>query len=433
MASSGGRRKELLLVAFHFPPIQFSSGVHRTLSFAKFLPRFGWASRVLTVRPEAYPHVDDANLELLPPGLEVIRSFALDAQRHLSIGGKHPGFLSIPDRWQSWIPSGIATGLRAVRRRRPTAIFSTYPVASALVIARAVHRRTGVPWIVDLRDPIVFGDYPAPAGRRRRIYESLERSVFDEAAAVIVATEGAKRLYRKRYPEAPPLHVIENGVDHELFAEVRRETEPPRPGDEIRILHSGHVYANGRDPGPLFAALSILKDEGICAPSTLRIAFRATGCDDFVLAQARRHGVDDLIDVLPPVAYRDALLEMCSASGLLVLQGKAFDSQIPAKVYEYLASGRPILALTGTNGETGRMLRAFGVDALCPLEDRAAIVDALRGFVARLRSGDTQPAAQDLYPLSRCERTERLARVLDETLGALGPRSAERGIRAQRA
>src|SRR5690606_29328565 len=118
--------------------------------------------------------------------LDVTRSFALDTRRHLSIRGRYPKLLAIPDRWQSWIPAGIATGLRVLRHRRPAAILSTYPIASALVIGRALHRRTGLPWIADLRDPMVFGDYPEPTGRLRRAYQQLERTVFAEANAVVL-------------------------------------------------------------------------------------------------------------------------------------------------------------------------------------------------------------------------------------------------------
>ena len=82
--------KRVLLIAFHFPPVQGSSGVQRTLRFARYLPDFGWEPIVLTAHPRAYAETSDDQLKDIPPGVRVIRAPAWDSSRHLSIAGRYP-------------------------------------------------------------------------------------------------------------------------------------------------------------------------------------------------------------------------------------------------------------------------------------------------------------------------------------------------------
>ena len=113
-------QKRLLLVAFHFPPLQGSTGVHRSLAFARYLGRYGWDVTVLTVTPGAYPRQSGDNNELIPEGIRVVRARGFDAQRHLSVFGRYPRALATPDRWSSWIYSGVQAGRRLLREWSPT-------------------------------------------------------------------------------------------------------------------------------------------------------------------------------------------------------------------------------------------------------------------------------------------------------------------------
>ena len=142
----------LLVVAFHFPPVQGSSGYLRTLKFIRYLPEFGIRPTVLTVNPKAYLATNLQLLSQIPAGIEVKRSFALDVRRHFSIRGKYPGILGIPDRWSSWIPFGIRDGRKLIREKKLSAIFSTYPIPSAHLIGRILSAYARVPWVADFRD-----------------------------------------------------------------------------------------------------------------------------------------------------------------------------------------------------------------------------------------------------------------------------------------
>jgi hypothetical protein len=129
---------------------------------------------------------------------------------------------------------------------------------------------------------------------------------------------------------------------------------------------------------------------------------------------AMRHGVNDVVEVVPPLPYREALAEMLAADGLLVLQAANCNEQIPAKLYEYLRAGRPILGLTDPDGDTAKTLRAAGITHIAALEDGATIADMLGRFIDDLHTGTAPlPDSANVRRASRRERTALLAHALD--------------------
>src|SRR5262245_14173538 len=102
--------KRVLMIAYHFPPLAGSSGIQRTLRFVQHLPSFGWDPCVLTAAPLAYERTSNDLLSDVPPNVPLKRAFALDTARHLSIGGRYPGFLALPDRWMTWRFDAVRQG-----------------------------------------------------------------------------------------------------------------------------------------------------------------------------------------------------------------------------------------------------------------------------------------------------------------------------------
>ncbi|HXF47561.1 MAG TPA: glycosyltransferase [Burkholderiaceae bacterium] len=405
--------RRVLMIAFHFPPLAGSSGIQRTLRFAQQLPDHGWEPIVLTASPRAYERTSDDLLRELPAGLSVHRAFALNTATHLAVRGRYPALLARPDRWITWALAAIPAGVRLVRRYRPAALWSTYPIATAHVIGRWIARLTGLPWIADFRDPMAQDGYP-PDPATWRAFANIERGAVTGAAASVFVTRGAAAMYRARYPGAAErIAVIENGFDEPSFAGLPPAAGPLVPGRRT-LLHSGIVYPWERDPTQLFAALAALKRAG--RAGDLLVRFRASAQDEFLRELARKHDVADLIELAPPLPYRDALEEMQRADGLLVLQASNCNEQIPAKVYEYLRAGQPILALTDPNGDTAELLRRCGVRYLAPLDDAAAIEAIVPRFMAELDAA--RPNASAVAACSRESRTRELAALLDRVAGA---------------
>jgi glycosyltransferase involved in cell wall biosynthesis len=417
--------KRVLMVAYHFPPYGGSSGIQRTLRFVQHLPALGWEPLVLTAAARSYERVSDDLLDELPRDLVVERAFALDTARHLSLAGRYPGVLARPDRWMTWQFRAIPAGMRLVRRFGPHVIWSTYPIATAHVIGRALRRRTGLPWIADFRDPMAQDGYP-PDPRAWKSFKTIEEDALGQAAYSIFATQGAARCYRARYPDAAhKVIVVENGYDEESFAalgEVTQARQPLTPG-AVTLLHSGLVYPMERDPTHFFAALGRLSQAGRIQPARLRVRFRAPGHEDMLKAIAEEQRVGAFIEILPPAPYRAALEEMMRADALIVLQAANCNEQIPAKLYEYLRAGRPVIALTDPQGDTAGVMRGAGLDSIARLDSTAEIADLLLRFVdhAALERAPN-PCTRYVAAASRASRTEELARLLEQSALDFGGR-----------
>ncbi len=267
-------------------------------------------------------------------------------------------------------------------------------------------------------------DYPADL-KTRRSFSLIEADALAHARHCVFTTPSAARIYRNRYPHASErIAVIENGCDEESFA-LARSNPPAVPADAegarpLVLLHSGVVYAAERDPTQLFAALGRLMRDGRLTPQDLRIRFRAAVNDDMLRELAAGHGAGEFIELCPAIPYREALTEMMSVDALLALQASNCNAQIPAKIYEYLRAGRPILGLTDPLGDTAAVLRSAGLSDIVPIDSAEDIEKALPPLVAALRRGHlVLPDGQSVHAASRRGRTEALAglmgRVTDGT------------------
>jgi len=182
------------MIAYHFPPLAGSSGVQRTLRFVQHLPALGWQPLVLTASPHAYQKTSDDLLAEVPPGTVVRRAFALDTARHLAIAGRYIGWMARPDRWISWKLDAVRQGRKLIEEFKPDIIWSTYPIATAHVIAAALHKHSSIPWVADFRDPMAQVDYP-PDPITHQNYLDIENDAATHAAQCVFTTPGAAQDY----------------------------------------------------------------------------------------------------------------------------------------------------------------------------------------------------------------------------------------------
>lgn len=412
--------KRVLMIAYHYPPLRGSSGIQRTLKFSQYLPEFGWEPIILTAHPRAYQSVANDQLSEIPDQIKVHRAFALDTSRHLSICGRYPGWLALPDRWISWGLGAIPAGLQLIHKYRPDVIWSSYPIATAHLIGLSLHRLTGIPWVADFRDPMTDLDYP-PSPLTRRLYQWIEKTTITHCAKAVCTTPGTIRLYESRFPQfsASRLHLIENGYDEENFisaqASITKNLSDKRP---FVLVHSGIIYPSERDPIPFFQALAALSRQELISSENLKVILRATAHDDYLQPLIDQYGLKDIVTLAPSIAYRDALSEMLTADGLLILQASNCNHQIPAKLYEYLRARRPILALTDPVGDTANTLRNAGINTIAALDCKDAIMKMMQHFLLAAKENKAPVTSEEkALSNSRRSRTKELSNLLDEVAG----------------
>ncbi len=409
------------MVAYHYPPEGMSSGVLRTLKFSKYLPDHGWTPHVLTLKESFYPVRDDGLLKEIRPEVVVHRTPGLDSSRHLAINGHYLSALSVPDCAVSWLPFGFARGLRVIKNEGIHALYSTSPQPTAHLIAASLRVVTKLPWIADFRDPwIEAGAHPRPRSVRYRVEAALESLVMHRASRITVTTDPFRCEILARYPDLSPEHVtvIFNGFDEADFTTLRELGRH----DRFEVLHAGLVTPDYRDPFPFLRAAKACLDRRTLRRDDLRITFQGAGSyvsSPVFSARVQELGLGDLVRVVGRLQYRESLQRIMDATILLLIQASD-DTRtlIPAKAFEYLRAGRPILALT-YEGATADLVRQARAGVVADPRTPPALEAAIETLYRRWRTGSSSRGA-DPHLIRRFERatlTSQLAASLDSVTG----------------
>ncbi len=411
--------KPILMIAYHYPPEGSSSGVLRTLKFSKYLPWYDWTPHVLTLHDGVYRVRDEGLLADIPSQAHVHRTRGFDSTRALSVRGRHLAMFSVPDRFVGWLPFGISRGLSLISRFGIRALFSTSPVPTAHLIAWALKRRTGLPWIADFRDPwIEDGQYPTPRSLRYAVESRLERAVVRSADRVVTTTPYLRGDFLARYPDLTPdkVRVIFNGFDESDFVSLPAPPKEPR----FELLHAGLVTRDYRNPAPVLEAVARLIASGVMARERTRIVFLgAAGFFESGPGRSivRELGLEGVVEVSPRIPNRESLLRLRRASCLLILQASDDTrSLIPAKAFECLRVERPILALT-PDGATSDLLKEMEGCSVVDPSDGQGLQDALASlYRAWFESDSPRLFSRNITRFERSSLTADLARTLHDLI-----------------
>ena len=398
------------MLAYAFPPLG-GAGVQRTLKFVKYLPEHGWEPTVVSVRWSPYQMRDPTLSADLPPGLRLRRAPELPLTPYLAMILSRLGleraraFVTWPDNFQGWLPGAVALGLREIRRARPDVLYTTSAPYVSHLAGLALHRLTGIPWVADFRDEWAANPHLRESPLRRLSLRA-ERAVAAAAHVVVVGDyfeiAGSRPGHRT---------TITNGVDPDDLAGLP-PAEPPT--DRFRITHVGTLYGD-QDAAPVIDALRRLLDRGELDPS--RVELRVAGSVFLP---------DGALELPIPVveegylSHRDALVEMRRATALLLYVAPS--SLAPSgKLFEYLASERPVLCVARPDGLASQLVRDWNAGAAADPRDGAAIERAVMELYRRWEAGRPSDLSEvrrrTLERFSRRALTGRLASVLSEVAG----------------
>ena len=403
------RRPHALVVAYHFAP-DARVGTLRSLRVVRHLAA-NYDVTVLTGDPRTYradTPIDRTLLEQVPEGVRIVRSrvfrgFELlkekvkgyrrlpvpspgrvaaastsptDVRRPLllQIGDVIDGALAIPDHESGWYVPAVLKGIKACAGRVPDVVYSSAPAWTGHLVAHTLASIFRRPWIADFRDPWSRapwrGDRYSFAMNAAR---ALERSVIRRADRVLFVSRANRDEFAAHYgpAHASKFRVVPNGCDVTEFGAPTTNVSV----NPFVLLHAGTLYA-GRTPTPLLQALAVAVRSGIVDPRTFRLRFTgvpvlhaatfAAACDEL--------GLSKVVEFEERVPRTKSLRAIQSASALLLLQ-PGHGVAVPAKLYEYLAARRPILAIA--EGETADLIRSSGAGVVAAADDEAAIVQAL--------------------------------------------------------
>lgn len=404
------------MICYHFPPLG-GIGSLRARNFALELPRFGWEVEVLA--PSGGSYYRDPTLAF--PEQQVTRSFSLELSRlgkrvvnpRLSdtepasprglvavLQGLARRYLYEPDSSVGWLPFAARAGRRLLRSRRFDALFSSALPMTAHLVAERLHRQFRIPWIAEFRDP--WAEAIPSSDPRRPRFDLIEARILRAADTVVATSPSWAERFGQR--GARRTAVITNGV---RVAEL----PPARVPDPRVLAHLGTSYPDRQDFGTVLRAIATLRTEGRL-PDGFRLRFIGRMPGEVAVA-AGGLGIGDVLEATGFVSHEEALQGLTS-SGALLLGGPARDGVlrgwIPAKVFEYLATDRPILYVGDPEADVTGILRAQPGCHLVTVGDVAAMREAIVAGMS-----DPCSHSRDLGPFS----SESLAEALRVQLDAL--------------
>jgi glycosyltransferase involved in cell wall biosynthesis len=322
-----------------------------------------------------------------------------------------------PDSSVGWARTARVKARVLAAQNRPDALYSTGPPHSTHLVAMDLKRRFQIPWLADLRDPVgrhPWGPRPRnPWGQRVRPW--FERKIVTTADVVVLNSPGMHADFVRAHPDLPPerFAYIPNGCDEEhleLVAGLLRNL-PPRHDDSaepITLLHPGTLYGS-RDPRPLMEAVGLLRQKGW----NLRMHQIGNVAPTYNVPKLIADlGLQQGVFCEPAVPRLEIYQRMAQADVLLLIQ-PGTSLQIPAKIYEMLPFGKPILAIAPP-GSTASVVERYGLGLVVDNTTPSEIAATLEKLLQSRHEVATGPGwAQARADFDGTHLTGELARLLD--------------------
>ena len=443
---------KILVTSYHYPP-DAAVGALRPARFVRSLRELGWQPYVLTVRDERRRRLDPGRMH----GLDDIPTINVDEPPKLEAGylrirdrirtwrhGREPEpgratiwdsqqvsptetlaqkakrhYVSLvqfqPDDRKAWALRAACRAIWMIRRHHIDVLLTSGPPASCHFVGLLARKATGVKWAADFRDPWVeVLEDRSPHLRSSagdNLERRLERLVVATADLVVTTNDSLCDSMRARYGWLPPGRFLSvpNSIDTERFNLPDTVEKYPR----LTITYAGTLYS-GRTPEPLFRAVGELLASGAATASDIRI--KLVGECRYIdgvetAAVARRHGVEEVVELIDPVPYAVALRIMQMSHLLLIVAPDRHRLCVPAKLYDYLGSGTKVFALTG-EGATADLIRETGSGVCFAESDVRGVRDYLLGLI---RNKDYQ-GLRNSPDLFAAYDSRRVARQLSDRL-----------------
>jgi glycosyltransferase involved in cell wall biosynthesis len=432
--------KKALIITYYWPP-SGGAGVQRWLKFVKYMRHYGWEPIVYTALGGEMPVSDQSLQKDVPTGVKVIRrkiwepysvyKFFSGRKRSEKVNAsflsehKKPGIADklsvwlrgnffIPDARRFWIAPSIRFLTSYLKEEAVDAIISTGPPHSMHLIAAGIKKRMPrLKWLADFRDPwthIDFYDKLMLTKRADKKHRRLELEVLQLADRVVSIGEHMSMQLMQIYSNAggkqsDKFSVIPNGYDEDDLLQSKITIDK-----KFSLAHIGTLVKDRNAP-ELWRVLSRLAKEKPEFASTLEIKLVGK-VDIHVKEQLSELGLQPFVKYISYLSHEEVIVEQQRSRTLLLLVNRSANSKgiLTGKFYEYMASGRPILAIGPTDGELAGTIRKTNTGLISDFEDEKK----LEAHILALYAG-AQPlaVANEVAEYSRKRLTEKLCLLLD--------------------
>ena len=431
--------KKVLMISYSFPP-HGGSAVIRLTKFVKYLPQFNWIPYVLTVK-DSFCVKDESLLDEISNKCKIIRTYHLDPRyifrREIQYRNNIDNFkindlldnfkklatkVVIPDNAISWLPLAVFKGLNVISKEKIDLIYSIGTPNSNHLIAYVLKRLTGKPWVADFKDPWIkrysYKIVP-PFSIIDRHFEKGVINFCDKCIAVadFIKEDFAKHIFPKTDDK---FQIISNGFDEEDFDNIDAPQHTGRTNLCLTVSHVGSLLPE-TSPVYFFENICELINEGKVKSNELKLIFVGSldkkSAHSPVFKRLRSLGVLEFHGFVP---HKESVRYMLESNLLLLIIDKISGSKdIPtSKIFEYLASGRPILALTAPDSKAAELVTKTKSGYIAGLDDKIAIKKTLFEIFNKYKNNDLN-IGQDKEALTQYKRellTKRLAQIFDSII-----------------
>lgn len=434
--------KRVLIITYYWPPTG-GSGVQRWVKFAKYLPSEGWQPVIYTPENPEQLAVDHSLEAEIPSEAEIVKTHitepyelykkflrrsghSKDAVEVNPVNAQNKSFAQKAAMWVRgnffrpdprcmWIGPSVRFLKKYLEEHPVDLIVSTGPPQSMHLIGLRLSRETGLPWIADFRDPwtkIFYFKHLSMTKATERWHHRMERKVLDEATSVVAVSP----LVQKEFKEMTqtPVELITNGFDECDFPEGMSKGAAGGSGKDFTITHTG-LFASDGNPEALWDILAeICKDDPDFRKS-LKIKLIGKTDRQITCAVGNAGLKENLID-MGYQPHNVAVEEQREASVLILPLRKEpeYKAVLPGKLFEYIASGRPILGIGQPDGAMAMILKDTNTGVTMDWNDR----ENLKGFILdcwkKHQDRNLTTEGADISCFTRRNLTHRMAELFDK-------------------
>ncbi|WP_417858704.1 glycosyltransferase family 4 protein [Xanthomarina gelatinilytica] len=424
-------KTKVLIIAYYWPPAG-GPGVQRWLKFVKYLPEFGIEPIVYVPSNPSYPIIDETLLSEVSEGITVLKQpikepykfagfLSKSKTKTISKGiipkGKRQspieklmlfirGNFFIPDARKKWVRPSVQYLDTYIDDYHIQTVITTGPPHSLHLIGMELQKRAGVKWIADFRDPWTTIGYHKQLKLTKfakQKHKALEKKVLQSANQIIVTSSVTKKEFEQ--VTSKPIAVITNGYDTHTVSNPPLDTF-------FSLAHIGSLLAK-RNPKVLWQVLKELVDENKDFAKDLQLHFVGSVSED-VLASIDFFGLSNYVYNHSYVTHNKAIEFQKKSQILLLIEVDSEETKciIPGKLFEYMISNRPILALGPEASDIETLIKETNTGVYFNYHDHEALKKTLIKYYGAFQEGTLQAHAIGLQKYSRKNLTESLSKLI---------------------
>ncbi|NVO18749.1 MAG: glycosyl transferase family 1 [Bacteroidetes bacterium] len=428
--------RKVLIITYYWPP-SGGSGVQRWLKMVKYLRQSGWEPVVYTPENAEYPEIDYTYQEDIPEGVKVIKHRIWEPYSYYKkvLGMKEEekisaGFLSekkkntflqavsiwirgnlfIPDARKFWIRPSVRFLCEQLQTLHIEAIITTGPPHSMHLIGMAIHRKTGIPWLADFCDPWTGIDFYHElnltylADLRHKL---LEKRVLRSANAVSAVTQTMIQEFNLIFPRKYEL--ISNGFDESDI----KPLDPKKMDRKFSIAHIGSLVPS-RNPIILWKVLSLLVKENEEFANTLEIKLVGK-IDVSVTDSIQKYNLNRYLTKVSYLSHDKAIEETQKSQVLLLLINNTPNARgiLTGKLFEYMATRRPILCIGPEDGDAASVLKETLSGKICGYENEDLLKNIVSEYFLEYQKNQLLSSRQEIGHYSWKNLSHNVAKVLN--------------------